>query len=414
MEGNMLTDTAIRKTKSTDKTQKLFDGGGLYLEIATSGGKLWRFKYRFNGKEKLLALGKYPDVPLQTARRRHMEARSLLAQGVDPAATKQAQKAAGKERAANTFEVIAREWFEGHKKTLSVGYAKSVLSRMERLIFPYIGTRPVAELKAPEILGVCRRVSDRGLVDTAHDVQQYISQAMRYAVLTGRSEHDPCSALRGALPPVHVKHYPSIIEPVKVAELLQAIDAYSGSLVVRAALRLAPLVFVRPGELREARWADIDIDRAEWIFIYKKQRMRNPEKAQTIVPLSRQALEILGDIRLMTGGGEYVFPGVRSGRPMSNMTINRALQSMGYDTRTEITGHGFRAMARTLLAERLHKPSEWIERQLSHRTKESLGEAYDRTQFIDDRRKMMQVWADYLDKLKTGVIAGVVPFPANG
>ena len=390
-----LTDINIKKTKPREKTYKLFDGGGLFLQIEPTGGKLWRYKYRFDGKYKLLALGKYPDVSLQEARKRHQGAREQLAHGVDPMALKKARKLAGAERAANSFEVIAREWFQIWKEGKADSTVDRALGVLEKDIFPYIGNRPIAEISAPEVLSVCRRVEARGAIDTAHRTKEHISQVMRYAIATGRADRDPCPDLRGALKTAQTKNRPALTEPAQVAELLRAIDAYKGGPIVRTALRLAPLVFVRPVELRTAKWTDIDLNRAEWKYTVSKT------KTEHLVPLSCQAVEILRDIQTLTGEGEYVFAGVRPGRPMSDMTINRALQTMGYDTKTEITGHGFRAMARTLLAERLRVPEAVIEHQLAHKVPDTLGTAYNRTKFIDDRRQMMQAWANYLDGLRT-------------
>ena len=391
-----LTDINIKNAKPGEKPRKLFDGRGLYIEIATTGGKLWRFQYRFEGKQKLLALGIYPDVSLQEARKRHGEARTQLAQGIDPSAAKKAKKAAGAERAANSFEVIGREWFQVWKTNKAECHYSKVIRGLEKDVFPYIGNRPIAEISAPEVLTLLRRIESRGACDTAHRTKGNISQVMRYAIATGRADRDPCPDLRGALKPTKEKNYPALTEPEDVAELLRTIDVYKGGTVVRAALRLAPLVFIRPGELRMAKWKDIDLDRAEWKYTASKT------KTDHLVPLSRQVVEILKDIQPLTGGGEYVFPGVRPGRPISDMTINRALQKMGYDTKTEMTGHGFRATARTLLAEKLEIPENVIERQLAHKVPGVLGTAYDRTKFIDARRRMMQAWSDYLDELKTG------------
>jgi len=389
-----LTDINIKKAKPGEKTRKLTDGGGLFIQIEPTGGKLWRYKYRFDRKQKLLALGKYPDVSLQEARKRHQEAREQLAHGIDPAAAKKAQKTAGDERQANSFEVVALEWFETWKADKAAGTIKRVLAGLKKNVFPYIGNRPVAGLSAPEVLAVLRRIESRGIFETAHRTKENISQVMRYAIATGRADRDPCPDLRGALKTPTVKHMPTLTDPAKVAELMKAIDAYQGGPVVRAALRLAPLVFVRPGELRVAKWADIDLGRAEWRFVTSKT------KTEHLVPLARQAVEILEDLHPLTGGGEFVFPNVRPGRPISDATLNRALQTMGYDTANDICPHGFRAMARTLLAERLRFPENVIEHQLAHSVPDALGTAYNRTKFIDDRRRMMSEWADYLDQLK--------------
>ena len=404
----MLTDTEIKKAKPCDKRRTLTDGGGLYLQIEPTGGKLWRYQYRFEGKRKLLAIGKYPDISLQEARRRHREAREQLAQGIDPSAAKQAKKISGKTRAANSFEVIAREWFAMWKTDKAESHYSKVIARLEKDVFPYIGNRPIAEIKAPDILSVLRRIESRGIVDTAHKAKYSISQTFRFAVASGRAEHDPCPDLRGALKPIKESHYPAITEPEKVAELLRTIDSYKGGPIVRAALRLAPLVFVRPGELRSAKWADIDLDRAEWKYIVVKT------KTEHLVPLSRQAVDILKDLHPLTGEREYVFPNVRPGRPMADATINRALQTMGYDTAKEMTAHGFRAMARTLIAEELHYSPEVIEHQLAHRVSDPLGTAYNRTKYLKDRKAMMQDWSDYCDALKTANFVKVIPFDRAG
>ena len=384
MKTNRLTDVAIRRFKPAGKPRKISDGSGLYLEVAPTGGKLWRYAYRFCGKQKLLALGKYPDVSLQEARKRHGEARGYLAQGIDPALLRKVEKQAGTERAANSFEVVARQWFDWWKSDKTEHTRGNVMTRLQKDILPWIGKEPVTSITPPMALSVLRRIVNRGYPQLAHRAKTNISQVMRYAVANGLTDSDPCRDLSGALPPVKYGHMAAFTEPVKVAELLRAIDAYKGGVVVRAALCLAPLVFVRPGELRAAKWADIDLDHAEWKYMVSKT------KTNHIVPLARQAVEILKDLYPLSGGGEYVFPGVRSGRPISDMTINRALQSMGYDTKTEMTCHGFRVMARTLLTERLHCPENVIEHQLAHTFPDALGTAYNRTKFLDDRRLMMQ------------------------
>jgi integrase len=403
-----LTDVAIRKLKPGDKSRKISDGGGMYLEVATTGGKLWRYAYQFQGKQKLLALGKYPDVSLQEARKRHGEARELLTKGVDPSAAKKAAKLAGAEKSANSFEVVAREWFELWKADREAGYPNKIMTLLEKDVFPWLGLRPVAEISAPEVLAVLRRIEKRGVTNPTHKAKEKISQIMRYAIATGRAVRDPVPDLRGAIKPIRNGHFASLTNPAQVAELLRAIDAYQGTYQVRAMLRLAPLVFVRPGELRQAKWADIDLENTEWNYVVSKT------KTEHHVPLAKQAVEILRDLYPLTGGKEYVFPGVRPGRPLSDMTLNRALQTMGYDTQQEITGHGFRAMARTILAEKLHLQPEVIEHQLAHKVPDRLGMAYNRTKYLDDRKIMMQTWADYLDKIKAGEIAGVIPFPAAG
>jgi integrase len=346
-------------------------------------------------------MGVYPQVTLAEARERRNEARKLLANGVDPGAARKAQKRARQELAVNSFEAVAREWFDVWRADKAESHSGKVIARLEKDVFPWLGGRPVAEIKAPEVLSVLRRIESRGVIDTARRAKEHISMILRYAIATGRAERDPCPDLRGALARPASRHMAAITDPVKAGELLRAIAGYPGTLAVRAALALAPLVFVRPGELRAARWSDIDLEKAEWRYVVSKTRTEH------LVPLPTQALAILRDLRPVTGAGEYVFPNVRPGRPMSNAAINRALQTMGYDTRTEITGHGFRAMARTLLAEELHFPPEVIEHQLAHKVPDALGTAYNRTKFLKERKAMMQAWADYLDKLKAG--ADVIP-----
>jgi integrase len=391
-----LTDTAIRNAKPTEKAQKLFDGGGLYLEVAPSGGKWWRLKYRFGGKEKRISLGVYPDVGLKEARERRDEARKLLANDVDPGENRKVQKAAKVERSANSFEAIAREWFAKHSPGWATSHADKIIQRLEKDVFPWLGGRPIAEINAPELLTVLRRVEARGALDTAHRAQQNCGQIFRYAVATGRAERDPSVDLRGALPPARHENFASITDPARVGELLRAIDAFRGTFVVRCALLLAPMLFVRPGELRKAEWAGFDLDKAEWRYFVTKT------KTEHSVPLASQAVAILRELHALTGHGRYVFPGRDPQKAMSEATVNAALRRMGYDTKTEITGHGFRAMARTILHEELHFKPEVIEHQLAHKVPDALGTAYNRTKFLKERRAMMQQWADYLDKLKAG------------
>jgi integrase len=398
-----LTDTAIRTAKPAERRQTLFDGGGLYLVINPNGSKLWRLKYRFEKKEKLLSFGAYPAIGLKDARERRDEARKLLAHGVDPGAARKAQKRARQELAVNSFEAIAREWFAVWRADKAESHSSKVIVRLEKDVFPWIGGRPIAELSenAQEVLSVLRRIESRGTLDTAHRAGGNCSQVFRYAIATGRAKRDPIPDLRGALPPVRGSHFAALVEPAKVAELLRSIEGFKGTHWVRAALALAPLVFVRPAELREAKWADIDLEKAEWRYIASKTRTAH------LVPLAMQAVAILRDLHPLTGHHEYAFPGRDPKRAISTSTLQAALQRMGYDTKTEMTGHGFRAMARTLLAEELHFPPEIIEHQLAHSVPDTLGTAYNRTKFLKERKAMMQCWADYLDKLKAG--ADIVP-----
>lgn len=398
----MLTDTAIRKAKPADKPQRLFDGGGLYLEVSPAGGKLWRWKYRISGKEKRLAIGAYPDTGLADARDKRDAARKLLAAGVDPGEQRKAEKAAGEERAANSFEVIAREWMA--RQTWVEGYRVKLEARMANDVFPYIGKRPVAELSAPEFLQVGRRIEERGAVESAHRALQVCGQVMRYAIATGRAERNPVADLKGALASPTVRHHAALTAPAELGGLLRAVEGYSGDPTTRAALKLSALLFVRPGELRHAEWAEFDLDAGEWHIPADKMKMRVPH----LVPLCKQAVAILRDLHLLTGRGQYVFPGGRSPRrPMSNNAINAALRRMGYGT-DAMTAHGFRATARTILDEVLGYRVDYIEHQLAHAVKDPNGRAYNRTAHLPERRKMMQGWADYLDALRAG--GAVVPF----
>lgn len=398
----MLTDTAIRKAKPADKPQRLFDGGGLYLEVSPAGGKLWRLKYRFGGKEKRLAIGIYPDTGLADARGKRDEARKLLAAGIDPGEQRKAEKAAGGERAANSFEIVAREWLA--RQTWVEGYRVKVEAWMTGDVYPYIGARPVAELAAPEFLRVARRIEERGAIESAHRVLQTCGQIMRYAIATGRTDRNPVADLKGALAAPAERHHAAITDPAELGGLLRAIEGYTGDVVTRAALKLSALLFVRPGELRHAEWAEIDLDAAEWNIPAGKMKMRQPH----LVPLCGQAVMILRELQPLTGRWQYVFPGGRSPRrPMSNNAINAALRRMGYGT-DSMTAHGFRATARTILDEVLGYRPDYIEHQLAHAVKDPNGRAYNRTAHLAERRKMMQGWADYLDGLRAG--GAVVPF----
>lgn len=398
-----LSDTTIRTAKPTQKPHRLFDSGGLYLEVSPAGGKLWRLKYRYGGKEKRLALGAYPDTGLRDARERRDAARKLLAAGVDPGEQRKAEKAAGAERAANSFEVIAREWHRKQSAAWVELHASRIMLRLENDIFPWIGARPVADISARELLATVNRIVDRGAVESAHRVLQNCGQVFRYAIATGRATRNPAADLRDALPPVKPGHHASLTDPSAVGALLRAIDGYSGSFVTRCALRLAPMLFVRPGELRQAEWSEIDFDAAEWNIPAEKMKMREPH----LVPLSSQAITILRELRELTGSGRYLFPSARSRqRPMSNNAVNAALRRMGYD-KDAMTGHGFRAMARTILDEILHVRPDYIEHQLAHAVRDPNGRAYNRTAHLPERRAMMQRWADYLDALKAANVSTV-------
>lgn len=419
-----LTDTLIRKAAPGDKSRKLFDGGGLYLEITPTGSKWFRFKYRYGGKERLLSMGTYPETTLKEARLRHEIARKQLADGQDPSEVRKGQKAALRESvqakdrqakgiaAVGSFEAVAREWVDRiHKAKVSVGHAARTLIRFEQDVFPYIGAKPIHEVTAPVLLSVLRRVEARGAIETAHRVKDSCGQVFRYGIASGLCERDWAADLRDALQPVNSKRMAAIIDPVKAGELLRAIHGYTGFAVTRAALRLAPLVFQRPGNLREMEWAELDLDGGMWTIPAAKMKRTRDDKLNGRpheVPLSTQAVEILRELHALTGHARCVFPSIRGGdRPMSNMTLNAALQRLGYDTKSDHTAHGFRAMARTMLAERLGQPEAVIEAQLAHAVKDALGDAYNRAKYLDQRRVLMQTWADYLDTLRVG--AKVVP-----
>jgi integrase len=388
----MLTDISIRKQKPGRAPRKLYDGRGLYLLLNPDGSRWWRVKYRFGGREKLLSLGVYPQVTLKRARTRCDEARLLLVNGVDPAAKRQAEKQA----VGENFESVAREWLKMQEEKLTPGTLGRERDRLEDFIFPYLGKRPIAQIKAPELLSVLRRVESRGIVETAHRTKSVCSRVFRYAIATGRAERDVAADLRGALRPSVGRHLPAITEPLRIGELLRAIDGYTGQACVAAALRLAPYVFLRPGELRQGEWAELDLDNALWRIPAGRMKMREPH----LVPLSVQAVAILKDLRPVTGGGRLLFPSIRSReRPISNNTLNAALRRMGY-TADEMVAHGFRSMAYTLLNEQGWRP-DLIERQLAHAERNQVRATYNRAQWLDERRKMMQAWADYLDGLRT-------------
>ena len=403
----MLTVKEIDNALPKEKPYKLADGQGLYIEVMPNGSKYWRMKYRFVGKEKRLAFGVYPEVRPPEARDKAKKARDQIREGIDPGAAKKTAKREAVIANASTFEIVAREWMEGRKSLVTAGQHEKTVARLEKDVFPWLGKRPVAEIDAPEILAVLRRVDGRGARYTAHRLRNQISQIFRYAIATGRAKNDPAKDLLGAIPAPVEKHFASITDPAKVAEMLRAFEGFAGTFPVQCALRLAPLLFVRPGELRKAEWENIDLDKAEWRYLVTKT------KTDHLVPLASQAVNILRELHALTGRGRYVFPGARTAAvPMSDAAINAALRRMGYDTRTEITGHGFRAMARTILHEELHQKPEVIEHQLAHSVPDALGTAYNRTKFLKERKAMMQLWADYLDKLKAG--ADVIPLHIGG
>jgi integrase len=397
----VLTETKIRAAKGAQKPYKLFDSGGLYLLVSPNGARWWRLKYRFDGRERGISLGVYPHVSLKAVRERRDEARRMIAAGTDPSAERQTVKASRE----HTFESVAREWLAlqekppGHSKhsplaMVTVGKMRWML---ESFLFPKLGSRPIGELAAPELLAALRKIETRGTHETAHRTKQLAGRIFRYAVATGRAERDPSGDLRGALAPIVAQNRAAITEPARIGELLRAIDGYQGQPMTAGALKLAPLVFVRPGELRGAEWAEFDLEAAEWRIPAHRMKMREAH----IVPLSRQAIEVLRALQPLTGSGRYVFPSLRSlDRPMSENTINGALRRLGY-AKDEMTGHGFRAVASTCLNEQAWAP-DVIELQLAHAERNKVRAAYNRAARLPERRKMMQAWADYLDCLRAG------------
>ena len=389
-----LTDTAIRNAKPQNKQYKLTDEKGMYL-LVNNAGKYFRLDYRFAGKRKTLALGVYPDVKLVEAREKRDDARKMIANGIDPSQTRKVLKSIQIEQSENSFEAVAREWHGKYSSNWADSHAKKILRRFELYIFPWLGSRPIAEVTPPELLTVLRKIEGKGILETAHRAQQNCGQVFRYAIATGRAERDPSADLRGALTPAKHARMATITDPKKIGELLRAIDGYEGTPVAKCALKLAPLVFVRPGELRHAEWIEIDLDTAEWRIPAEKMKMKDPH----IVPLSSQAVEVLCEILPITGQGRYVFPSVRTNsRPMSENTVLAALRRMGF-TKEEMSCHGFRAMASTVLHEQGWN-RDAIERQLAHVERNSVRAAYNYAEFLPERRKMMQAWADYLDLLK--------------
>ena len=386
-----LTNLSIQAAKPTDKALKLFDGRGLYLLVSPNGSKGWRFKYRLQSKEKLLSLGTYPEVSLADARERLEECRKLVAKGVDPSEFRKLNRTRALERSANSFEALALEWLAKKAATWSAGHKTRLESRLSNDVFPLIGNQPVADISARQVLQVIRKIEERGAIESAHRALSNCSQIMRYAVQTGRADRDPCIDLRCALPPVKTRHLAAIVKPQEIGNLLLKLSDYRGSHVVRCALKIAPLVFVRPGELRHAKWKDIDLELAEWRFLVTKTNTEH------IVPLARQAVEILKELHKFTSSSEFVFPGARSiTKPMSENAVLAALRALDIP-KEEMSGHGFRAMARTILEEELGFRPEFIEHQLAHSVRDPLGRAYNRTTHLDERKRMMQEWADWLD-----------------
>ena len=391
----MLTDTKLRNLKPREALFRLADTNGLCIEVRPTGSKIWRYRYRFAGKANMLTVGEYPAVSLAEARAERDRARAVLKAGSDPAQVARIQRAAKIEQAGNTFAVVAEELMGKRVKKLSPGSVARERRMLEKDLGPFIGDLPIQDITAPLLLMALRKIEGRGAVETAHRARAAASLVFRYAVATGRTKHNPASDLIGALSSTKTKHFASLTEPTEVAKLLKAIYGYQGSPIVSASLRLSAMLFVRPGELRHARWEDINLDTAEWRYVTSKTKVSH------IVPLAKQALEALREVQPYTRRSQYVFPGVRSAsKPISENTINAALRNLGFDS-TMMTAHGFRAMARTLLDEVLGFRPDFIEHQLAHAVRDPLGRAYNRTSHLEERTKMMQAWADYLDSLRS-------------
>lgn len=400
----MLTDTAIKKAKLSVKPFKLADGKGLYL-LVNAAGKYWRVDYRFGGKRKTMALGVYPDVSLARAREKHADARKLLADGIDPAALKKATKARLAECSANSFETVARTWFAKAYADKAQSTRDKTMTRLEKDVFPRLGAKPVSEIAPADVLAVIQRIEQRGALDLARRVFNYVGRTLRYADSLGMVERDVTASidLGLVLTQRETRHHAAITSPQAVEGLMRAIDGFTGGFSTQCALKLSALTFVRPGELRHAEWEEVDLEGATWSIPGSKMKMDNAH----VVPLSTQAVAILSELHKLTGRGRYVFPSERGGsRPMSENTVNGALRRLGF-TKDEMTAHGFRAVARTLLDEELGFRPDFIEHQLAHAVRDPNGRAYNRTAHLGERRKMMQTWADYLDKLKVG--ADVIP-----
>ena len=413
---NLLSDAALRTIKPTNKDQLISDGSGLYLLVKPDGKKWWRFIYTFDGKRKALSLGVYPKISLSLARRQAESNRESLANGLNPSELRKQDKANQKAKKiveqqiidgiapTGSFEHVALEWFDKKMNIRSASHQKRTMALLKRDLFPWIGNRPIAEITPAELLKPLERIENRNAIETAHRALQTAGQVFRYAWSKDMVAQDITQALRGALASRKGGNFSAITDPQLVKPLMQAINNYSGTFVVKTALRLAPLVFVRPGELRTAEWSQIDFETRQWRYLITKTQTEH------IVPLSNQVIEILREMQPLTGKGRYVFPSARTpngSRPMSDMALLSALRSLGFE-KEEMTVHGFRAMARTILDEVLGYRPEFIEHQLGHAVKDANGRAYNRTSHLPERTKMMQAWADYLDSLKAG--ATVLPF----
>ena len=398
-----LTDTKVRNAKPQAKPVKLYDGGGLFLLVQPTGGKWWRYKYRFAGKEKLLALGAYPDVSVADAREHHLQARKALAAGNDPGQVKKEAKRLALLKSENTYEAVAREWYEQRKHKWTTGYTAAMMVRLERHMFPKLGNRPIADITAPELLSVVHVVEETGALDMAQRLLQASGQIYVYAIATGRAERNIAIDLRGALKPPVRKHM-AYLKAGDLLECLQKLEAYDGNLQTKLGLKFLLLTFVRTAELRGAEWAEVDLDKSEWRIPAERMKMRDPH----IVPLSAHAVDVLRELRNHTGNRQHLF--VNQHKPsgcMSENTLLYALYRMGYHSKA--TGHGFRATASTILNEHGFSP-DVIERQLAHCERNKVRAAYNHAQYLPERRKMMQWWGDYLDTIVKGGMVVVGDF----
>ncbi len=406
----MLTDAAIKRaTCPPNKLRARFsDSGGLYLEVAATGSRRWFWKFRFEGKEKRIALGVYPEVTLKAAREARDDARKLQRQGTDPVLQRRVEKLDNRSASHDTFEAVAREFHSTHKEAWSPHYGKRWLERMEKDVFPFLGPLPLASVSAPLLLQTLKRVEQRGAIETAHSLRQYAGQVFRHGIATGRCERNPVPDLQRALKPVHVKHMAAVLDVADAGKLMRDIHAYEGQPVTRAALLLSALTFQRPGNIRAMEWSELDLVDGMWTIPAAKMKRVIHQKINGrphFVPLAKQAIQVLRDLHPLTGHGTFVFPSLLGeGRCMSENTVRAALRRLGY-TNEEMTPHGFRAMARTLMVERLDINPDVIEAQLAHGKSGPLGMAYDRAQYMEQRRAMMRDWADYLDKIRVGTEA---------
>ena len=390
-----LNDAAIKNAKPKSKTEKLKDGGGLFLYVEPNGSKRWRYRFQFEGKEQLLSLGVYPDVTLKEARTERDRLKDLIKQGINPSEQRKALRATPDGFHPNAFEIVARAWFKEVEPTLSPKTANSTIQRLEKHVFPYVGKKDIKAVTAEELNNLLDRMIRTGVAHSAKKVRGLLGRIYRYGILTDKCKTETSYILKDKIIPHDEKHMASLTEPKDVRRLLQSFDDFTGSYPVQCALKLSVMWFVRPSELRTARWADFDLEAGEWRFTVSKT------KTPHIVPLSTQAIALLNDLHALTGHCDYVFA-INKNAPMSDGTVNKALRRLGWNTQTEYTGHGARAMARTILAERLRVQPEIIEHQLAHRVPDTLGTSYNRTKYLDDRKHMMQVWSDYLDELKEG------------